>query len=200
MQVHGISLVADISKLAGAQPSHAPFDVEPEVHAALNCVTSFTISSGAKPAPCEPVAQAGSCLKGPLCLHHHNDIGGKRLLRVVAIFVCLANLFCRTGWQQPPPSMQVAVLVAQGSSVNHLAGAEIAKFAAACATILRWRASAGPASAGVNSVDSSGAGILHKLAALGFHDSLLAYLGVAGREANLELRNASGMTPLQIAQ
>lgn len=80
------------------------------------------------------------------------------------------------------------------------AGAEIAKLAASCSSLLRWRGSCPPACAGVNCVDGAGAGILHKLAAAGLHDALLSFINIAGPEVKVDIHDAGGRTPLQLAR
>lgn len=68
------------------QATQAPLGLELEVHGALGCAVSFAELSAAQqanPAPCDAAAsEAGGCLKGPQCRHHHDPVGGKKQLVV----------------------------------------------------------------------------------------------------------------------
>lgn len=74
--------------------------------------------------------------------------------------------------------------------------ADLAAAASAAAALLLW--CGGPA--GVNSVDASGSGVLHRLSAAGCGQVLVAYMAAAGPHLELTLRDARGADAATVAR
>lgn len=73
---------------------------------------------------------------------------------------------------------------------------DLADAAAAAAVLLLW--CGGPA--GVNSVDASGSGILHRLSAAGCGQVLIGFMAAAGNHLDLRLRDGRGADAATVAR